>query len=90
MSCAIAHKLGGHKWKIGNSVNLWEACAFDEVDGGHVIDQQNDGGVRLMHWSFGKGVKLINIYFQRKVSHLVVYTLGHAEKVVNYILVSCC
>ena len=90
MSCAIAHKLGGHKWKIGNSVNLWEACAFDEVEGGHVIDQQNDGGVRLMHWAFGKSVKLINIYFQRKVSHLVVYTLGHAEAVVGYILVSCC
>ena len=90
MSCAIAHKLGGHKWKIGNSVNLWEACAFDEVDGGHVIDQQNDGGVRLMHWAFGKSVKLINIYFQKKVSHLVVYTLGHAEAVVGYILVSCC
>lgn len=90
MSCAIAHKLGGHKWKIGNSVNLWEACAFDEVDGGHVIDQQNDGGVRLMHWAFGKSVKLINIYFQRKVNHLVVYTLGHAEAVVGYILVSCC
>ena len=90
MSCAIAHKLGGHKWKIGNSVNLWEACAFDEVDGGHVIDQQNDGGVRLMHWAFGKSVKLINIYFQRKVSHVVVYTLGHAEAVVGYILVSCC
>ena len=90
MSCAIAHKLGGHKWKIGNSVNLWEACAFDEVDGGHVIDQQNDGGVRLMHWAFGKSVKLINIYFQRKVSHLAVYTLGHAEAVVGYILVSCC
>lgn len=90
LSCAIAHKLGGHQWKRGNSVNLWEACAFDEVDGGHVTDQKNDGGVRLMHWAFGKGVKLINIYFRRKVSHLIVYTLGHAETVVNYILVSCC
>ena len=55
-----------------------------------MTDQQNDGGVRLVQWAFGKGVKLINIYFRRKVSHLVVYTLGHAETVVNYILVSCC
>lgn len=43
-----------------------------------------------MDWSFGKGVKLRNIYFQKKISHLAAYTSGHAETVINYILVNCC
>ena len=43
-----------------------------------------------MNWAVGFGMKLMNTCFPKNINnHLVTYKSGHAETVVDYILVHC-
>ena len=41
---------------------------FREVHGGFGIGQINHGGIRLLDWAVGKGLRLMNTCFQKKKS----------------------
>ena len=41
-----------------------DLCGFREVYGGFGIGQINDGGIRLLDQAIGKGLRLMNTYFQ--------------------------
>ena len=55
--------------------------SFGEVHGGFGIGQINDGGIRLLDWADGKGLRLMNTCFQILVS-------GETEAMIDCILVN--
>ena len=44
-----------------------------EVHGGFGIGQIIDGGIRLLDWAVGKGLLLINTYFQKRESWHIIF-----------------
>ena len=60
---------------------------FGEVHGGFGIGQTNDGGIRLLDWTVGKGLCL-NSCFQKRKSRLITFRLGETETMIDYILVN--
>ena len=61
---------------------------FGEVHGGFGIGQINDEGIRLLDWSVGKGLRLMNTCFQKSKSRLVTFRSGETETMIDYILVN--
>ena len=61
--------------------------SFGEVHGGFGIGQINDGGIRLLDWTVGKGLCL-NSCFQKRKSRLITFRLGETETMIDYILVN--
>ena len=61
---------------------------FGEVHGGLEIGQINDGGIRLLDLTVGKGLRLMNTCFQKRKSRLVTFRSGETETMVDYILVN--
>ena len=61
---------------------------FGEVHGGFGIGEINDGGIRLLDWTVGKGLHLMNTCFQKKKSQLITFRLGETETMIDYILVN--
>ena len=61
---------------------------FGEVHGGFGIGQINDGGIRLLDWAVGKGLRLMNTCFQKRNSRLVTFRSGETETMIDYILVN--
>ena len=59
---------------------------FDVI--GFGIGQINDGGIRLLDWAAGKGLRLMNTCFQNRKSQLITFRLGETETMVDYILVN--
>ena len=49
---------------------------FGEVHGGFGIGQMNDGGIRLLDWAVGKGLRLMNTCFQKRKSLLIAFRSG--------------
>ena len=60
---------------------------FGEVHGGFGIWQINDGGIRLLDWAVGKGLRLMNTCFQKRKRRLVTFRSGETEIMIDYILV---
>ena len=60
---------------------------FGEVHGGFGIGQINDGGIRLLDWAVGKGLRLMNTCFQKRKSWLVTFRSGETETMIDYIMV---
>ena len=65
-----------------------DMSGFGEVYGGFGIEQINDGGIRLLDWAVGKGLRLMNTCFQKRKSRLVAFRSGETETMIDYILVS--
>ena len=61
---------------------------FGEVHAGFGIGQINDEGIRLLDWSVGKGLRLMNTCFQKSKSRLVTFRSGETETMIDYILVN--
>ena len=61
---------------------------FGEVHGGFGIGQINEGGIRLLDWAVGKGLRLMNTYFQKRKIRLVTFRSGETETMIDYILVN--
>ena len=61
---------------------------LEEVHEGFGIGQINDGGIRLLDYAVGKGLCLMNTYFQKKKSQLITPRLGGTETMIDYILVN--
>ena len=61
---------------------------FGEVHGGLGIGQINDGGIRLLDWAVGKGLRLTNTCFQKRKSRLITFRSGETETTTDYILVN--
>ena len=61
---------------------------FGEVHGGFGIGQIYDGGIRLLDWAVGKGLRLMNTCFQKRKSRLVTFRSGETETMIDYILVN--
>ena len=62
--------------------------AFTEVNGGFGIGQINDGGIRSLDWSVGKGLHLMNTCFQKRKSQLITFRSNETEAMIDYILVN--
>ena len=58
---------------------------FGEVHGGFRIGQINDGGIRLLDWAVGKGLRLMNNCFQKRKSQ--TFRSGETKTIIDYILV---
>ena len=56
---------------------------FGEVHGVLGIGQINDGGIRLLDWAVGKGLRLMNICFQKRKSRLVTFRSGETETMID-------
>ena len=54
--------------------------------GGFQIGQINDGGIGLLDWTVGEGLRLINTCFQKRKSRLITFTSGETETMIDYIL----
>ena len=61
---------------------------FGEVHGGFGIGQINDIGIKLLDWAVGKGLRLMNTYFQKRKSRLIIFRSGETETMIDYILVN--
>ena len=61
---------------------------FGEVHGGFGIGQINDGAIRLLDRTVGKGLRLMNTCFQKTKSWLSTFRLGKTETMIDYILVN--
>ena len=63
---------------------------FEEVHGGFGIGQINDGGIRLLDWIAGKGLCLMNTFFQiqKRKSQLIKFRSGETETMIDYILMN--
>ena len=58
---------------------------FGEVHEGFRIGQINDGGIRLLDWAVGKGLRLMNNCFQKRKSQ--TFRSGETKAIIDYILV---
>ena len=76
----VANDFNGH---VGSDMG-----GFGEVHGGFGIGQINDGGIRLLDWAVGKGLRLMNTCFQKRKSRLVTFRSGKTETMIDYILVN--
>ena len=65
-----------------------DMSGFGEVHGGFEIGQINDGGIRLLDWTVGKGLHLMNTCFQKRKSQPVTFGSGETETMIDYILVN--
>ena len=65
-----------------------DMSGFGEVHGGFEIGQINDGGIRLLDWTVGKGLHLMNTCSQKRKSQLVTFRSGETETMIDYILVN--
>ena len=74
---------GGFNYHVGSDMG-----GFGEVHGGFGIGQINDGGIRLLGWVVGKGLRLMNTCFQKRKSRLITFRLGKTETVIDCILVN--
>ena len=61
---------------------------LEELHEGFGIGQINDGGIRLLDYAVGKGLCLMNTYFQKKKSQLITSRSGGTETMIDYILVN--
>ena len=61
---------------------------FGEVHWGFEIGQINDGEIRLLDWAVGKGLRLMNICFQKRKSRLITFRSGETETMIDYFLVN--
>ena len=61
---------------------------FGELHGGFGIGQINDGGIRLLDWAVGKGLRLMNTCFQKIKSRLLTFRSGETETIIDYIIVN--
>ena len=61
---------------------------FGEVHRGFGIGQINDGGIRLLDWAVGEGLRLMNTCLQKRKSRLITFTSGETETMIDYILVN--
>ena len=55
--------------------------------GGFGIGQIN-GGIRLLDWAVGRGLRLMNTCFQKRKIRLVTFRSGETETMIDYILVN--
>ena len=62
-----------------------DMSGFGEVHGGLEIGQINDGGIRLLDWAVGKGLRLMNNCFQKRKSQ--TFRSGETKTIIDYILV---
>ena len=58
---------------------------FGEVHRGFRTGQINDGGIRLLDWAVGRGLRLMNICFLKRKSRLITFVLGKTEAMIDYI-----
>ena len=65
-----------------------DMAGFRKVHGGVGIRQINGGGIRLLDCAVGKGLRLINTYYQKRKSWLITFRLGETETMIGYILVN--
>ena len=61
---------------------------FGEVHGGFGVGQINDGGIRLLDWTVGKGLRLMNTCFQKWKNQLMTFRLGETGAMIEYNLVN--
>ena len=61
---------------------------FGEVHEDLGIGQINDGGIRLLDWAVGKGLRSMNTCLQKKKSRLITFRSGETVKMIDYILVN--
>ena len=59
---------------------------FGEVHGRSGIGQINDGGIRLLDWAIGQGLRLMNTCFQKRKSRLI--TFRSSDLMIDYFLVN--
>ena len=52
------------------------------------IGQINDGGIRLLNWAVGKGLRLMNTCFQKRKSRLITFRSNESEAMIDFILVN--
>ena len=50
------------------------------------IGQINDGGIRLLDWAVGKGLRLMNTCFQKRKSWLITFRSNESEAMIDFIL----
>ena len=65
---------------VGNDMG-----GFGEAHGGFRIAQINDGGIRLLDRTVGKGLHLMNTCFQKMKSWIITFRSGETE-IIYYIL----
>ena len=65
-----------------------DMSGFGEVPWGLEIGQINDGGIRLLDWAVGKGLRLMNTCFQNRKTRLITFNLGETETMIDYIPVN--
>ena len=58
---------------------------FGEVHESFGIGQINDGGIRLLVWAVGKGLRLLNTSFQKRKSRLITFRLTETETMIKTI-----
>ena len=56
---------------------------FGEVHGGFGIRQVNNGGYRLLDWTVGKGLHLMNTCFQTRRSQRITFRLGEIKTMID-------
>ena len=61
--------------------------SFGEVTEGHEIGQINNGGIRLLHWSVGKRLRLMNTCFQKRKCRITTLRSGEIGTMIDYIIV---
>ena len=76
----VGGDFNGH---VGNDTGC-----FGDVHGGFGIGQINDGGIRLLDWAVGKGLRLMNTCFQKRKSPPMTFRLCETETIIDYILVN--
>ena len=47
------------------------------------IGQINDGGIRLLNWTVGKGLRLMNSCFQKRKRRLITIILGETKTMIG-------
>ena len=47
------------------------------------IWQINDGGIRLLNWTVGKGLRLMNSCFQKRKRRLITIILGETKTMIG-------
>ena len=52
------------------------------------LGKLNDGGIRLLDWAVGKGLRFMNTCFQKRKSRLITFRSGETETMIDYILVT--
>ena len=52
------------------------------------LGKLNDGGIRLLDWAVGKGLRFMNTCFQKRKSRLITFRSGETETMIDYILVN--